>query len=349
MTVILVGSPAAPLREWHERGLLDSWAGVPTDGLSPGDATYGYSLERLLAPQSMPDAPPDFGEFWGNLAARSRELKPSLVITETARAPGQLAKTHDLLTAKYVSGGEITVGCWVVIPRTREPERNLTITHGYGGRCFGDLDEPLIGARDAAIFPCLRGLGALSVKRGIPVAAREHVLHGIADKNTYILGGCVTDVWRASAELDHLVGSRPHSYFGASFGGGIGALAIQEARYARAVLHVPTFGHHRLRLRWPSLGSGEGLRQRYLKDPRILEVLAYFDAATAASRVTTPTMVSAAQWDPAVPPPGQFAVFHALAGQKLLVVQDAAHTEFPSMAAQERARLELTHDWLHSD
>lgn len=347
--MIILGSHHPPFDDWLERGLIGTWTQEPTVGLRRGDSTYGHDLDALLTPPSMPDEPSDFDEFWADVAARSDELPPSLTIHSTSSAPGALARTHDLHTASFTSLEGFEVGCWILLPKHGEPERNLTFTHGYGGRYSPDVEPELVGERDAVILPCLRGLGELSTRPHIPIPGVEHVLQGIAHRNTYILRGCVADAWRASAELDHLVGQREHLYFGASFGGGIGALALQHHRYDRAGLHVPTFGHHPMRMQWPSVGSGAGLRRRYLDDPGILDVLAYFDAATAAKRVTTPTMVSVALWDPAVPPPGQFAVYHALAGEKELVVLDAAHTEFPGVLEQERRRRELMFAWLHGE
>ena len=46
-------------------------------------------------------------------------------------------------------------------------------------------------------------------------------------------------------------------FLGLSFTGGLGVLAMAcEERIARAHFNVPTFGHHRLRLRQSTLGSG---------------------------------------------------------------------------------------------
>ena len=46
-------------------------------------------------------------------------------------------------------------------------------------------------------------------------------------------------------------------------------------------------------------------------------------------------MVAAAEFDPAVPPPGQVAVYNALAGEKKLVWRSAAHFEWPGKAAED--------------
>ncbi len=347
-STIVLGSATPPLADWHDRGLIGGWpANEARDGLLPGDATYGYDLASLLDPPAPPPEPADFDAFWAATASQADACPPSLRLAAAEPAPGRLRETHTVQTGTFTSIGGNVIGCWVLLPRSGSARRNLTFAHGYGGRYSPDFEEELVEPDDAVILPCLRGLGALSLRPDIPAAGAEQVLHGIESREGYVLRGCVADVWRASAELDHLTGAAEHAYYGPSFGGGIGALALVHGRYRRAALHVPTFGHHPLRLRFPSIGSGAGLRRRLATDPSILHVLAYFDAMTAARRVTTPTIVCAALWDPSVPPPGQFAVYHGLAGEKQLVVQDAAHTDFPGQQAQDRSRVELLRRWLH--
>jgi cephalosporin-C deacetylase len=126
-------------------------------------------------------------------------------------------------------------------------------------------------------------------------------------------------------------------YAGASFGGGIGALALPwDRRFLRAYLDVPSFGNHPLRVQLPCTGSGESVRRHYRTHPEALEVLAYFDAATAARHLRIPVFVAAALSDPAVPPPGQFAVYNALAGERELFVRKAAHCEYPEAEEEDR-------------
>jgi len=51
-----------------------------------------------------------------------------------------------------------------------------------------------------------------------------------------------------------------------------------------------------------------------------------------------PVHVAAALFDPAVPPPGQFAVYNALGGPKELFVLTAGHFDYPA-AEEENRRL----------
>ena len=97
---------------------------------------------------------------------------------------------------------------------------------------------------------------------------------------------------------------------------------------------MPSFGHHPLRLTMQCNGSGESVRQYAMKNPRIArEVLPYFDAAIAAQFISTPTLVAPALFDPAVPPPGQFAVYNAMNGKHALHVMPAGHFEYKGIGA----------------
>ena len=98
-----------------------------------------------------------------------------------------------------------------------------------------------------------------------------------------------------------------------------------DRRFKRAHLSVPTFGHHPLRLQWPCTGSGESTRRYVQQHPEALEVLRYYDAATAATLVEIPTLTHAALFDPAVIPPGQFAVANSLRahGSRIVAIPTA--------------------------
>jgi cephalosporin-C deacetylase len=159
------------------------------------------------------------------------------------------------------------------------------VGHGYGGRDAPDLSLPI--AQAATLFPCARGISRSS-HPAVPGEPNLHVLHGIHSRDSYVLGGASADtVWCAASALHELVPETASrfDYIGISFGGGIGALALPwDRRFHSGHLNVPTFGNHPLRLTLPCVGSGEAIRHHHLQHPDVLEVLRYFDAASAAYR-----------------------------------------------------------------
>jgi len=220
-------------------------------------------------------------------------------------------KIYEVEFDAWGDAGPIRIGGWMTVPGDGMVDSGLVVGHGYGG-CSGPELSPLIRSA-AVIYPCARGFGR-SALPDIPGGADLHVLHGIKSRETYVHRGCAIDLWAAAWALLELepAASNWLCYAGESFGGGIGALAIPwEPKFKRAFLDYPSFGHHPLRLGMPCVGSGEAIRQH--GGEKHLPVLRYFDAATAATHTHIPVMVAAALFDPAVPPPGQFAVYNCLA------------------------------------
>ncbi|AHF89429.1 deacetylase [Opitutaceae bacterium TAV5] len=333
----------------------------------PFDPTGGYSPEQLLSLRL--GEPADFEAFWRETFALAERVPLDWRIRPSVTHPGD-ART-EVFDVEFASlapeasgaaragaeawSGKNRVGGWLTRPRGRPARRGVVHCHGYGGREGPDLSPPLPEDADAAvIFPCCTGLPTRSLHTGIGSTGGEHVLHGIGNRETYVHRFCAADIWRAASVLleavpELLEGRGAGSaggkldYIGGSFGGGIGALALPwDARFRRAHLSVPSFGNHPLRLGLPCSGSGESVRLHAQRHPEVREVLAYFDAAVAARRITIPVLVEAAYFDPAVPPAGQFSVYHALGGLKQLHASAAGHFDHAGTPAEQAAlRAEL--------
>lgn len=304
----------------------------------PFDPAYGLDLDGLLKVGAPDNAPEDFAEFWQGMYRRalSTPVEPRL-----GDKAGTTADGLDVFEVSFTSLGGVRIGGWVVAPAEGSVERGFVVGHGYAGR---EEPEPGLPApRAAGIYFVARGLPTKTVMPGVPSDAFGHVLQGIESRDEYIIGGCVADIWCAATALTELFpeAARRLDYTGVSFGGGIGALALPwDERFAAAHLAVPTFGNHPLRVTLDCVGSGAAVRARYLEVPRVLDVLAYFDAATAARHVRIPVQVAPALFDPSVPPPGQFAVANALAGPVSMEVLAAGHCmEYPEYE-QEMLALE---------
>lgn len=298
----------------------------------PFDPSYGYTLESLLRVDA-PEPPADFAAFWSARHRAAMRVSPQAELQPS----GWYHPRFRVFDLRYRSTGSVTIGGWALIPAEGPVRRGFVIGHGYGGREGPDLDLPFDDA--AILFPCFRGISRSRCAE-IPEAANLHVLHGIEDRDRYVLGGCVDDLWLAVSALEDLFPAAREriGYLGISFGGGIGALGIPwDSRVEKAHLNVPTFGHQPLRLTLPTVGSGEAVRRYRLVHGHVTETLAYYDAASAAQSTGIPVHVAAALFDPVVAPPGQFAIYNALAGPKELFVLDAGHFDYPAKPEQDRA------------
>jgi cephalosporin-C deacetylase len=313
----------------------------------PFDPTHGYDLNRLLQVRA-PMEPPGYVEFWRSMHEETFRLPLDL---QTRPSP-QKVQGYDVLEAYYTSLDGFRVGAWVLMPKGITPRHAVVFGHGYGPQTGPALPNPHMPT-SAWIFPSGRGFG-LSARQDLPGNAMEHVLFGIRDKRSYLHLGCVADIWRSREAILALAAEAAGrvNLIAGSFGGGIGAMALGfEHRFARAYLRVPSFGNHPLRLTMQCTGSGESVRRFHAANPGVVEpVLAYFDSAVAARHVKTPTLVSAALFDPSVPPAGQFAVANELTarGGKLVVVP-AGHFDYPGLAEESEKLEREIGDWFQQD
>lgn len=298
------------------------------------DSRRGELTEEVLT------GPPDFDEFWRGMygAALAVDPRPRRV-REISRDDGWRASE-----VRFTAVGGLDLGGYLVEP-DGGAERLVIALPGYGGAQAPMA--PLLRAGVAELTLVPRGMPALSEQPGMPNVAAEHVLHGIGSRETYVIGGCVQDVWVAITAAHAMFPDAARvDIRGSSFGGGLGALALPwEDRVTSAVLHVPTFGNQPARLRTPCTGSGESVRLLAERDPGVMDVVRYFDAATAAARAQVPVLVAAARIDPAVPPVGQHAVYEALAGPKVLLDLTAGHLEFDGVEREERTVHAATLGW----
>ncbi|MEL7977527.1 acetylxylan esterase [Isoptericola sp. F-RaC21] len=317
---------------------------------SPIDGTYGYDRDGLLAvpPAAEPDG---FADLWRSWHAAARGV-PADVVAEPVGRQG----AHDVSVVTFTADGGLRLRAWLALPADGPVRVGIVHGHGYGGREAPSFERVPRGA--AVIYPVARGLVSLNAGVGAPATSDAHVLAGIEDVETYVLGRCAVDLWHAAtalqealAGIDGVPADLPLYYVGGSFGGGVGALAVPwDDRFVGATLEVPSFGQYDERLAVPCTGSGEAQRRYVAEHPRARAVLALTDASVAATYARVPVRVECALWDAHVPPPGQFGVAAGFAaaeragtGAELeLAVLSAGHAEYPGHAREMAAAFAAT-------
>ena len=291
----------------------------------PFDPTYGFTPEALRQYNMQDPTPRNYGKFWSGLREKARSIPLEIVVREL-NSPKE---NYRLLRVDFSSFPDFRIGAWAIIPRDPAAVRwGRVVGHGYGGREGPDWAHA--HPSRALLFPVAPGFHISSDPRLPCNDCGRHVIHGIESPETYLLGPCAAALWAAPDVLTALLPGVPlrFHYVGWSFGGGIGTLMLPwEPRYETAEIGQPTFGNHPFRLNHECVGSGEAVRRLWMKRPEIAQTLRYFDAVFAARYLTIPAVYACSQFDPSVPPPGQFSVFNAHAGPKRLSPFTSGHFE----------------------
>src|SRR5690606_26507913 len=127
--------------------------------------------------------------------------------------------THRISEIRFRSAADEDAAAYVMLPHTLgSAPRGLVVGHGYGGRAAPDLDR--VPDDTAAIFPVAPGTHAGTASR-FPALPDEHVLAGIAHRDTYSHRFSAADIWRAATVLLEMVPAAAGAldFSGGSFGG----------------------------------------------------------------------------------------------------------------------------------
>lgn len=293
----------------------------------PFDPTYGHSPEALYHVTLEDAEPSDFVSFWEGSFEASRGIALEAEWEENLPMGNGLI----LERVSYQVLGGYRAGAWVIRPETLTgKERVWVCGHGYGGREAPDPN--LAGEGRVVIFPVAPGFH-ISADQRLPLNdAGRHVVFGIEHPETYLLRSCAATLWRSVDVLEQRLNrllDQVH-YHGWSFGGGMGALMLPwEKRFTSAELGQVTFAHHPFRLRHECQGSGAAVRARWLEEPSIERTLRYYEACFSLRNLSIPVVFACALFDPAVPPPGQWAAANAHAGPSRISSFPTGHCPDP--------------------
>ena len=313
---------------------------MPTYGIThelPYDPTYGYDLEQLLAIPLPDNEPDDFDDFWTDLYQQTIAQKSNI---ET-RPSGFSNDEVEVKEVYFDTLDGVRIGSWLVVPRHQEITKIKVNGHGYGGRT-----EPIVTPikNTAVLFPVAPGF-FISSWKDIPGNSKEHVLHGIESRETYVFRVCAASLWSAASVMIELFPDCASTlyYSGQSYGGGMGCLMLPwDKRYTKAELGLISFCNHPIRVQCECGGSGSAVKTYYEKHPEVMEVLRYFDGAFAAKRIQIPTVFACALFDPSVPPPGQFTAYNVCNAEKKLSVFLTGHfnDQYPERAEEQKRHIE---------
>lgn len=285
------------------------------------DATFGFTLDRLLEIQAPPP-PEDFEDFWRATYREATARTPDYRIEKEIWSPNPGTR---ILQIRFTSHDGLDIGMWIARPE--KSTGGLVIGHGYGNP---STSPTATNPGLTVAMPCLRGLG-ISQCADIPWQCGRHAGYGIRSRETYVIRGAVTDIWEATSVLTNLFPDTATNlnYTGGSLGGGLGAILLPwDARFQAGEINVPTLaGPMQFDFPLPPGESpGATRREAALSDFACRKALSYFDGASAARRLRIPVLITPALSDRSNPPPAQFAIANAIPEEcRILRIREVGH------------------------
>lgn len=286
----------------------------------PFDPTCGYTRERLLAVKGT--APTDeFIAFWRKTYDLTMNAELDYQPEGEVWSPDENVKIYRV---RFRNWDDVEIVTWIARPA--HSTGGLLIGQGYG-----NMATPPTGTDPGLtiVLPNIRGLG-FSQHKDIPWEPGKHAGYGIESKETYVIRGCVSDLWMAARVMIDMFPDTADAlyYQGGSLGGGMGALAVAfDPRIKAAYLNVPTLGG-KIQFEFPASEGDPAYTRQYhaLNVPGGMELFSYFDASAAAHLIKVPTLVTPALFDPSVPPPAQFAVANSIPEEyRIMRIRDVGH------------------------
>lgn len=283
---------------------------------------FGYEPENIV---SLPDARPDFDQFWEKAVAEVKALPMNAWIEPVEGTDGH-ARTQSLVSFTTTDGD--TISGYLLMPRGDGPYPTKITFNGYGGRPWQlnlDADPELI-----EFIASTRGqfLNEEHNRYG------DWVRYGLSSPDTYYYRGAYQDVIRAIdyvASLPQVDKDRIYAE-GGSQGGALTLIAASlDNRIAAIAPYIPfmcDFPDYLDMANWPVNGmiqEGEKLGQT---KEQTLEVASYFDIKNFARRIKCPVLMGVGLQDFVCPPHINFAPYNLLDGtivKEYVIYPDQKH------------------------
>ena len=312
---------------------------------------------ELLSIRSEVKRPDDFDAFWDATLAELASIQPEW---ERADEPGLAAPGHDIFTLRMESLGGSPIYGWLAVPKGAQgPLPGYLWLPGYS------LGNPPPGPESLYDGVVTLGLNVHGNQPDTPyihpsVQGREYITTGIGSPWTYIYRNIAAHCIRAFEVLSLQPEVDPGRVLagGMSQGGGlaliVASLLGERVRLCFAdmpwlcdldrALSLIDRERYRRQQRVP---DGRYYIQEYAEThpdqaQAVFRTYRYFDPLSHASRIVTPTQMSAGGRDPSCRPPTIYGVFNELnCVKEIQYLPTTGHEIVPKM-------WEAHANWLHS-
>tara|TARA_B100001057_G_scaffold433095_1_gene461748 strand:- start:3546 stop:4817 length:1272 start_codon:yes stop_codon:yes gene_type:complete len=300
---------------FYKGTLACAWPG----GRGKQTVQVGYAPEDILPPLTKEA---DFQKFWDGSRARLAKVDPRYRLIHQPK----LSKgPNDVYEVRMRGYGDVRIGGWYEVPKSKGPHPALIRVPGYGGNM-----KPVDLFDDLIVFSFNpRGHG--NSQQDVEGRPRDYWIRGLDDKEGYYYQGAYLDCVRA---VDFLcsreeVDPRRIAVKGGSQGGGLSfSTAALDQRISLCIPHIPFLTNWELYFKtshWPEMDRWiEGKESRTWKST--LQTLSYFDTMNMAPWIECPVFMGVGLQDSICPPVTNFAVYNRLKGKReFLVYPEAKH------------------------
>lgn len=269
--------------------------------------------------------PEDFADFWRSTLDALEAIAPEARLEYSEPHSNQQA---DVYRVTLQSLDHVTLRGWFAKPRHVDTAPAILIVPGY--------TQALYPPREWATE---HGLCALALSVRGHEGSRDDsdpgfpgtLVHGIADKSTYIYRGIFCDTWRGVDILKELPGVNPTkvAVTGLSQGGALALISAAHRKVTAVAADVPFLCGIDRAVDASRVYPYEEIRNLMRTDSdrqAIQQVIRYFDVLGFASDIACPVLISVGLKDRKAPPELAQLAFEQLTGPKeWFAYEDAGH------------------------
>jgi len=300
---------------FYKGTLAFAWSG----GRSKQTVQVGYAPEDILPPLTKEA---DFQKFWDGSRARLAKVDPQFRLIHQPKLSKGPNNVYEVRMRSY---GDVRVGGWYEVPKSKGPHPALIRVPGYGGNM-----KPVDLFDDLIVFSFNpRGHG--NSQQDVEGRPRDYWIRGLDEKEGYYYQGAYLDCVRAVDFLCSREEVDPGriAVKGGSQGGGLSfSTAALDQRISLCIPHIPFLTNWELYFKtshWPEMDRWiEGKESRTWKST--LQTLSYFDTMNMAPWIECPVFMGVGLQDSICPPVTNFAVYNRLKGKReFFVYPEAKH------------------------
>ena len=279
----------------------------------------GFEPENIV---SLPDAQPDFGQFWDYALHELSLVEPKFEMKEEADKSNKTGKVY---LVKMRSLGNEEIQGYLTIPNKASVENKFPVlVHymGYGSEPWyphpdsnPDMIEFVLSTRGQA-------LNKPNNKYG------DWIVSGFGNKDEYYYRGAFMDCIRALDFIEQLPEADTDNIFaeGGSQGGAFtyAACALDPKKRIRAaapwIPFLSDFPDYFKIVSWPAVPLQTEQKKWWMSDKDFYAFLSYFDIKNHARNVTCPILMGIGLQDPVCPPHTNFSGYNLLRVPKSFVI-----------------------------